>query len=119
MRAKERCTRGRESVIPNPVDRSAIETAVNAAKSASASSATAWLWIVASSSTPTPPLPPIPWIEPDPERLPRRAPRRDPEMRVIVGVGECSAAPADEQPERERHDHEPDRHLGALLDIGR
>ena len=36
-----------------------------------------------------------------------------------MAVGERPALPAQQQPERERHDHEADRYLGALLDARR
>ena len=86
--AKERCTRGRESVIPKPVESSAIETrredgeqrereqcdrvAVDRREQEDADAAAAA----------------DPVDEPDPVRLPGRAPRRDPQMGVVVRVGE-------------------------------
>ena len=116
-RASARCRCGRVSVRPKPVDTIAIETAVKSAKRMSATIPIAWLRIEASRRTPTPPLPPIPCTRPIANACRGRPRRRHAEVRMVVR--ERAAAPADEQPERERRDHEPDRDLGALLDPGR
>src|SRR5262249_54696992 len=64
---------------------------------------------------PPPPAPPADSVhEADPEGLPGGARRRHPQVRVVVH--ERAPAPSHEQPQREGDDHEPDRHLRALLD---
>ena len=99
-----------ESVSPKPVESSAIETAVNRAKSASATTATPRSWIAASRRTPTPALPPIPCTSPIPNACSGSGPTECAVgLRVVVEVGAARrvawraggrpAPPADEQPD--------------------
>ncbi len=105
-----------EHVRRSPVESTAIEIAVQPAKSASATSASTWLWIAASSSTPTPPLPPIPWTRPIPYAC---------HGVRCGGTRRCVWSWA-KAPRRQRRSSQsasamitkPDRHLGALLDRG-
>ena len=83
-----------ESVIPNPVESSDIETAVNRAKSASAATATPRSWIAARRRMPTPALPPIPCTSPIAVRLQRRARRARSGGATSSGrAGGCAARP--------------------------
>ena len=106
---------GREPrAAPNPVERMAIETAVNTASSTSASTLCACDSIEATRRMPTPALPPIPWTSPIP-KAPSfvRPPVR---VRVLLLDGVEPAPPAEDQAHGEVGDHECDGGLGTLLD---